>query len=382
MNTAHAPSFVWQLRAWPCWTYDGSAIAESLAQARRHQGKVLGKAQAIGVTGEAMAQVVNDIWVGEVISTAAIEGQKLDFDQVRSSVMRMLGLAGAGPSSRHIDGLVEVMHDAVKNFQVPLDVDRLCRWQSALFPGGTSGIQRIEVGKFRTFTDPMQIVSGRPGREVIHYRAPESERVPEEMARFIEWFNLPNQADGIVRAAIAHLWFETIHPFEDGNGRVGRAIMDMAIAQDVKSEMRLYSMSRQFQENRAAYYDALNEAQKGDLDITSWLVWFATQFSEACIKSEMLIDRALEKARFWSVLSEHAFNERQRKTLHKLLDAGDGGFLGGLTAEKYCKITGVSKATATRDLTELLLKKALVVHGSGKATKYYVNVPGWKHGSE
>jgi Fic family protein len=353
-----------------------------LAQARLHQGKVLGKAQAIGVTGEAMAQVVNDIWVGEVISTAAIEGQKLDFDQVRSSVMRMLGMAGAGPSSRHVDGLVEVMHDAVKNFQVPLDVDRLCRWQSALFPGGTSGIQRIEVGKFRTFTDPMQIVSGRAGREVIHYRAPESERVPEEMARFIEWFNISNPADGIVRAAIAHLWFETIHPFEDGNGRVGRAIMDMAIAQDAKSEMRLYSMSRQFQENRAAYYDALNEAQKGDLDITSWLVWFSTQFSEACKKSEMLIDRALEKARFWSVQAEHAFNERQRKTLHKLLDAGDGGFLGGLTAEKYCKITGVSKATATRDLTELLLKKALLVQGSGKATKYYVNVPGWKHGSE
>lgn len=364
------------------------ALAAPLAQARLQQGRVLGKAEAVGISSADFALVANEIWVREAMATAAIEGQKLDFDQVRSSVMRMLGVAGTGQSSRHVDGLVEVMHDAISNFSVPLDADRLCRWQSALFPGGTSGVSRIEVGKFRTFAEPMQIISGQPGKEIIHYRAPDSERVSAEMARFLDWFNQksqPNQAnqttpvDGIVRAAIAHLWFETNHPFEDGNGRVGRAILDMTIAQEAKSATRLYSMSRQLLENRTAYYDALNAAQTGDMNVTAWIAWFAAQFAEACIKSETLIDQALAKARYWSVYSGSAFNGRQRKVLQKLLDAGDGGFLGGLTAEKYCKITGASKATATRDLTELLQQGALRCAGIGKATKYYVDVPGWLH---
>lgn len=379
MNTSRAPLYVWQCSTWPAWKYDSQALASTLAQARLHQGIVLGKAQAVGMTGEAFALVVNEIWVQEVIATAAIEGQKLDLDQVRLSVMRMLGIADAGASSRHVDGLVEVMQDALQNFSEPLDADRLCRWQSALFPGGTSGIKRIEVGQYRTFDDAMQIVSGRPGHEVVHYRAPDGEHVSSEMARFLAWFNGPSTDDGIVRAAIAHLWFETIHPFEDGNGRIGRAVMDMAVAQDAKSPIRLYSMSRQLQECRTAYYDALNAAQKGDGDVTSWVQWFATQFAAACIKSERLIDQALEKARYWSAHTGDRFNERQRTALKKLLDAGNGGFLGGLTADKYCKITGASKATATRDLADLLQKKALFLQGVGKATKYYVNVPGWTH---
>ncbi len=328
---------------------------------------------------DALAQVVNGIWVREVMATAAIEGQHLDFDQVRSSVMRKIGIAGTVPSPRHVDGLVDVMHDALQNFSVPLDADRLCRWQSALFPGGTSGIVRIEVGQFRTFTDPMQIVSGRPGKEVVHYRAPDSASVPREMSQFLAWFNAPCPADGIVRAAIAHLWFETVHPFEDGNGRIGRAILDMAIAQDAQSPVRLYSISRQLQENRAAYYAALNAAQTGSLDITAWIAWFADQFGAACVKSESLIDEALRKARYWGTHAASTFSERQRKVLQKLLDAGDGGFLGGLTAEKYCKITGASKATATRDLGDLLFKEALISRGIGKATKYFINVPGWQH---
>lgn len=379
MNTPHAPIYVWQCSTWPSWKYDSHALASTLAQARLQQGIVLGKAQALGMTGEAFALAVNEIWVQEVIATAAIEGQKLDFDQVRSSVMRMLGIADTGSSALDVDGLVEVMQDALQNFAVPLDADRLCRWQSALFPGGTSGIKRIQVGQYRTFADAMQIVSGRPGREVVHYRAPDAENVTAEMARFLEWFNGPGTDDGIVRAAIAHLWFETIHPFEDGNGRIGRAVMDMTIAQDANSPIRLYSMSRQLQENRTAYYDALNAAQKGDGDVTSWVEWFATQFAAACIRSERLIDQALEKARYWSAHAGDQFNDRQRKALKRLLDAGDGGFLGGLTADKYCKITGASKATATRDLADLLQKNALFLLGIGKATKYYVNVPGWTH---
>lgn len=353
------------------------ALAIPLAQARQQQGIVIGKAQAVGLKNGNLLQVINDIWVREVVATAAIEGQKLDIDMVRSSVMRKLGLADAGAASRDVDGLVDVMHDASRNHAVPLDVDRLCRWQSALFPGGTSGIRRIEVGKFRTFPEPMQIISGRIGKETVHYRAPDSAQVPREMALLLDWFNRPARIDGIVRAAIAHLWFETIHPFEDGNGRIGRAIIDMAIAQDADQETRLYSMARQMQENRAAYYDELNNAQKGDLDITQWITWFVTQFSAACEQSGRHIDQALEKARFWSAHAATQFNARQRKTLQKLLDAGDGGFLGGLTAEKHGKITGASKASATRDLTDLLQKGALVSRGVGKATKYYVNVPGW-----
>ena len=381
MNTPHAHLYVWQRPTWPAWKYDRLALSRILAQARLRQGLVLGKAQAVGMQGEAFSLVVEDIWVQEVIATAAIEGQKLDFDQVRSSVMRMLGMADTGASSRHVDGLVEVMQDALQNFAVPLDEDRLCRWQSALFPGGTSGIKRIEVGRYRTFADAIQIVSGRPGHEVAHYRAPDSVNIPGEMARFLTWFNKSGAEDGIVRAAIAHLWFETIHPFEDGNGRIGRAVMDMIIARDANSPIRLYSMSRQLQENRSAYYDALNLAQKGDGDgdVTSWVQWFVTQFAAACITSERLIDQALEKARYWSAHAGDRFNERQRKALQKLLDAGDGGFLGGLTADKYCKITAASKATATRDLADLLQKHALFSRGVGKATKYYINVPGWTH---
>jgi Fic family protein len=373
MHTPQPKSYVWQRPSWPDWKFDVQQLANMLTEVRLQQGRVIGKAQAIGVGDAGLAEVINEIWVNEVMATAAIEGQKLDFDQVRSSVMRMLGIAGAGTSSRHVDGLVAVMHDATTNFNVPLDADRLCRWQSALFPGGTSGIARIEVGTFRTFAEPMQIVGGRPGKEIVHFRAPDSALVPAEMSRFLAWFNQPCEGDGIVRAAIAHLWFETIHPFEDGNGRVGRAVMDMAIAQDAKSSMRLYSMSGQLEANRTAYYDALNAAQEGDLIITAWIAWFAKQFSDACKKSEKVVDRALEKARYWAAHAVHPFNERQRKTLQKLLDAGSGGFIGGLNAEKYCKITGASKATATRDLTDLLQKHALFTEGAGKATRYYIN---------
>lgn len=377
MNAPQNPLYIWQHPDWPQWKFDGQALAVPLAQARQQQGIVIGKAQAIGLANVNLTQVINDIWVQEVMATAAIEGEKLDHDLVRSSVMRKLGLADAGASSRHVDGLVEVMHDASQNYMGVLDADRLCRWQSALFPGGTSGIARIEVGKFRTFPEPMQIISGTVGKEKVHYRAPDSAQVPREMALFLDWFNRPGQRDGILRAAVAHLWFETIHPFEDGNGRIGRAIIDMAIAQDAQQETRLYSMSRQMQESRSAYYDVLNQAQKGDLDITSWVLWFVQQFSAACQKSGLHIDKAIEKARFWSTHADKDFNARQRKTLQKLLDAGDNGFLGGLTADKHCKITGASKATATRDLGDLLQKGALISRGVGKATKYYVNVPGW-----
>ena len=388
MKSAQTPHYLWQHPDWTRLYYDMSALIVPLADVRQSLGVLIGKAQAISLIQTNLEDVSNSIWIEEAIATAAIEGQQLDAEQVRSSVMRKLGLADSGTSARHIDGLIEVMFDATQQAHLALTADRLCRWQSALFPGGTSGIQRIEVGKFRTFSEPMQIISGRIGKEIVHYCAPDSNKVAQEMATFLAWFNAPaeqtQQNDSIIRAAIAHLWFETIHPFEDGNGRIGRAIIDLALAQDKQLRAfgmaRLASMSRSLQENRRAYYDALNRAQTGDQDITAWISWFLAQFSNACQKTEQHIGNALQKAQFWSKHRDSDFNLRQRKTLQKLLDAGDNGFLGGMTAEKHSKITGASKATATRDLTELLAKGALISHGVGKATKYYVHVDGWNFG--
>jgi Fic family protein len=389
MNSTHTHLYIWQHAAWPRCHYDMQLLAAPLAEARQQLAVLAGKAQAIGLARSDLQVLRQDILVQDAIATAAIEGQQLDVAQVRSSVMRKLGFNDAGSSARDIDGLIEVMFDATTDVSAALDADRVCRWQSALFPGGTSGIQRIQVGQFRSFTEPMQIISGRAGQEVVHYCAPESTRIATDMAVFLAWFNAPAEqtfhVDGIIRAAIAHLWFETIHPFEDGNGRIGRAIIDRALAQDLPTQQLgvagLISMSGSLQQQRKAYYEALHQAQTGDLDITAWVCWFLELFAAACQHTQQAISQAMMKAQFWSEHlnsnSSSNFNLRQRKTLQKLLDAGDGGFLGGMTAEKHSKITGASKATATRDLTELLQNGALISRGIGKATKYFINVNGW-----
>jgi Fic family protein len=377
--------YIWQLPGWPTLTLDYQRAGPALSEARRMQGVIEGKAQAIGIEGA--GQIVRAVMEDEVIATAAIEGEQLDPVAVRSSVMRRLGLASTGPLDRNVDGLVDVINDATRRFDQPLDDDRLRRWQSALFPGGTSGIRRIAVGRYRDHADPMQIVSGPPDKEVVHYEAPPSHQVAAEMARFLSWFArttpVPGyrpEIDGLARAAIAHLWFESIHPFEDGNGRIGRAIVDMAIAQDQRATVRLHSLSYQLLESRNGYYDALNAAQRGTGDATHWVVWFAQQYALACERSSNVIDRAIEKARFWADHAAIELNERQRKVLQRLLDDGDGGFLGGLNAEKYTKITSTSKPTATRDLGVLVRSGLLWTTGQGKAMRYYVDVPGWTHG--
>ncbi|HSV52164.1 MAG TPA: Fic family protein, partial [Burkholderiaceae bacterium] len=358
MSTKRRP-FIWERPAWPQLTYDLEAVAPDLIDAHRMLGEIEGKAAAIGLGST--REVTIEVFSGEVVATAAIEGVQLSADAVRSSVMRRLGMASVGPKDRHVDGLVEVINDAATAFDQPLDEDRLCRWQSALFPGGTSGIQRIAVGRYRDHRDSMQIVSGLPGKEVVHYEAPPSRQVRAEMKRFLTWFadTSPKAAargrpiDGLARAAIAHLWFESVHPFEDGNGRIGRAIMDMAIAQHQRKPVRLYSLSRQLLASRKEYYDSLNHAQRGDVDVTRWVRWLAQQFSAACRYSSKVIDQAIDKKHFWD---KHAgaVNERQRKVLQRLLDDGDGGFEGGLNAEKYIKMTGASKPTATRDLAAMV----------------------------
>ena len=380
------PSYIWQHPGWPTLVFDAGAVAHDLDVAHLQMGRVLGLLDAIGLTDS--QEITRELWVQEAIATAAIEGEKLDLTAVRSSVAHRLGLVDASTRDRQVDGLVAVMQDATRGNQSVLDSDRLCRWQSALFPGGTSGLRRIAVGRYRDHADPMQIVSGRQGHEVVHYTAPASDRVATEMARFLAWFeatrptsNAAPRLNGLARAALAHLWFESIHPFEDGNGRLGRAIVDLALAQAVGPTARLLGMSRQLLAVRVAYYDALNRAQSGALDVTPWVQWFVQALTQACIQSQALVKQALDKASLRQRATSLAVNERQSKVLNRLLEAGSselgGGFLGGMTAEKYSQITGSSKATATRDLAALLRHGLLKVEGVGKATRYAVNVEGW-----
>lgn len=378
--------WVWQQPGWPGLIIDKDALEADLVKAHALRGFILGKVSAIGFDDAQQIEV--DAMANEAIATAAIEGEKLSLESVRSSVIRRLGLGVNGPADRHVEGLVEVLDDATKKWAEPLDEERLCGWHAALFPTGRSGIHWIEVGQYRTDAAPMRIVSGPVGREKVHFEAPPSRDVPDEMKRFLAWFaetnpaaqNINGHLDGLVRAAIAHVWFESIHPFEDGNGRIGRAIVDMAVAQFTHQPVRYYSLSRQLMAQRSMYYDRLNSAQRGNLDVTHWVQWFVQQFTAACNEADKVIDSALEKRMFWLRESTSGINERQRKVLHRLLDAGDGGFEGGLNADKYMKLTAASKATATRDLSDLVTRALLRTTGEGKALRYYVNIASWTRG--
>lgn len=364
-------SYIWSNPGWPLFTFRKEALTGPLGNARLAQGTVLGLAHAIGLASH--PGIVEEIWIGEAMATAGIEGEKLNLNQVRSSVMHKIGLSAHGASDRAVEGLVDVMDDAARNFSARMTHSRLCKWQAALFPDGRSGFARIEVGKYRTGSEPMRIVSGRAGREKVHYVAPPAKKVRAEMTRLLAWFadsepGGQGKVDGLVRAAVAHLWFESIHPFEDGNGRVGRALCDFALAQDANIPSRLYSLSRQLHESRSQYYDQLNAAQCGDMDVTDWVVWFVTQFEEACRKSAAIVRAAVDKGHFWRAAPD--MNARQKKAVQKLLDAGPGGFEGGMSAEKYCSLTDTSKATATRDLADLAEKGVLEIVGRGRGTRY------------
>ncbi len=396
-----SPRYIWQHPAWPEFTLDAAALAPALDQARLEQGRLLGLLGAIGL--EQANTVQRELWVQEALATAAIEGEQLNIESLRSSVAHRLALADAPGTDRSVEGLVQVMGDALANHNAALDLERLCRWQSALFPGGTSGITRIAVGRVRSHANAMQIVSGALGREVVHYEAPSSKQVASEIERFLAWFEstcpagAASAVNGIARAALVHLWFESIHPFEDGNGRLGRALADMALAQDMHAQdpqanpalVRVYGLAHQMLKTRAAYYDALNHAQRlrgidpeaSSIDVTPWVQWFVQAFTLACTSSQAVVRDATDKAHFRLRAAQCQTNERQRKVLERLLEAGHvgsgGGFLGGMTTDKYAKMTGTSKATATRDLADLLAQGLLRVQGVGKATRYAVNVPGW-----
>lgn len=284
--------------------------------------------------------------------------------------------------------MVAVLADATKAFDAPLDEDRLCRWQAALFSDGASGLRKIAIGRYRDHDDPMQVVSGPQGHEVVHFEAPPSKAVPKEMRRFLTWFaetapaastsgHSAKPMDGFARAAIAHAWFESIHPFEDGNGRIGRAIVDMAIAQHFKQPVRIYSLSRQLRAAQKDYYDELNQVQRSTAaDVTSWVKWFTRQCSAACQHSSQILDAAISKRQFWELHQCSGLQDRQCKVLQRLLANGNGGYLEGLNVEKYIQITKVSKATATRDLAQMVAHGQLRRRGIGKAVRYFINMPG------
>lgn len=363
--------YIWQNNNWPHFSRDTGRLINALSRCNFKRGQLLGRVASLGMehSQEAQAQVL----AAEVLETSAIEGRKLDPDSVRSSVARRLGLPDAGlpRPDRYTEGLVDVLLDATINYELPLTMERLHGWQAALFPTGYSGISRIAVGKFRG-DSPMRVISGPIGRETVHYEAPPARVVPKYLEQFLQWWREEKEnLDGILRAAIAGFWFVSIHPYEDGNGRLARAITDMALARDEKLAVRYYSFSAQIMDEREAYYTVLEKCQKGNLDITEWLIWFLGCFERAIVGSDELIGKILLKANFWKINSQTEINQRQRKVINRLLDVGPGGFAGGLTTRKYAGMTKTSRATSYREITDLLGKKILIQNpGKGRSVSY------------
>lgn len=374
-------AWIWNSSDWPSLKYRAEPLAEPLKVARIEYGRLLGKAEAIAPKD--LASLQQNIWAGEAVATAAIEGEVLNLAAVRSSVARRLGINTdfTAHIPRNVEGLLDVMESAAADWDSDLTEDRLCRWQAALFPAGGTALRSVTVGRYRAHEAPMQIVSGPIGSEKVHYVAPPSNSVGQEMQAFLAWFNRNRTSvlDGIVRAGLAHVWFESIHPFEDGNGRVGRAIIDLALAQDARQATRLHGVAIELRRRQAEYYEMLNQAQRGTGDVTDWLVWFVRVFHESCRASGVLIDESLVRARFWRDHQHIALNERQRKVLNKVLEAGPGAFEGGLTLRKYANMTGISRVTAWRDLEDLLQKKLIVTgDAKGRSTHYNINIRGWE----
>ncbi|HEX9022447.1 MAG TPA: Fic family protein [Geobacteraceae bacterium] len=344
--------YLWQHNNWTEFHWDANALLAPLGECRLRQGMLLEKMRGLGF--ELETEAVADVLVEEAVQTSAIEGERLDEKAVRSSVARRLGLPSAGlPVSRDADGLVSVLLDATQKYDELLTAERLKGWQAALFPTGYSGMHRIVTGGWRG-EEPMRVVSGPVGRETVHFEAPPVERVEAEMRDFLLWWvESRGKSEGILRAALAHLRFLTIHPFEDGNGRIARALTDMALAQDEREPRRFYSLSSQIMAEREAYYNILERTQKGDGDVTAWLVWFLGCMDRALKNSERLLGNVLAKGAFWRQHAGSPLSERQRKVINRLLDAGPGGFEGGLTTRKYASLADVSRATAFREIAQL-----------------------------
>lgn len=362
--------YIWQKPNWTGFVWNNDELLPLISEARLMQGRLLGRISSVGMHLEHQAQA--DILLEEALKTSAIEGEKLDAEAVRSSIARRLGLPFAGlPVDRKADGLVDILLDATVNYRLPMTKKRLFGWHAALFPTGYSGLHKITVGHWRG-PSPMRVVSGRAGRETIHFEAPPADRIEREIQQFLDWWKASlHKTEGIIRAALAHFRFVTIHPFEDGNGRIARALTDMALAQDDGQTMRYYSLSSQIMKERKAYYDILETSQKGGRDLTNWLRWFIECYCRAIIQSANLMAVVLDKASFWQRNAGVALNNRQKKVINRLLDAGRGGFAGGLTNRKYASLAGVSRATALREIQALLHMGLLKQRpGMGRSMSY------------
>lgn len=361
-------TFIHQQDHWPEFTWNSDDFVSLLSEARNQQGRLIGKMETLGF--DLRNEAFLDTLTLDVIKSSEIEGEFLNPDQVRSSIARKLGIeiAGSIASDRNVEGVVEMKLDATQNCFEPLTADRLFDWHAALFPTGRSGMHKITVADWRKdTTGPMQVISGAMGKEKIHFQAPDSELLEKEMDQFLAWFNRNKTIDLVIKAAVAHLWFVTIHPFDDGNGRITRALTDMLLAQSDKSNQRFYSMSAQIRMERKQYYELLEKTQKGNLDITNWIIWFLSCLINALKSTDMVLTKVLFKAGFWQKHTNTALNDRQKKLLNKLMD----GFDGKLTSSKWAKIAKCSKDSAIRDINDLIEKGILQKEAAGgRSTNY------------
>lgn len=360
--------YIYNVQGWPDFRWDEGLLAPRLAALRHRQGRLIGRMEALGF--DLRAEAVLTTLTEDVLKSSEIEGEILDQEQVRSSIARRLGMdiGALSAADRHVEGVVEMMLDATQKYAEPLTAERLFQWHAALFPTGRSGMHKIVVGAWRNESSgPMQVVSGPLGRERVHYEAPRAARIETEMSAFLTWFAGEAQLDPVLKAAIAHVWFVTIHPFEDGNGRIARAIADMTLARSEQSPQRFYSMSAQIRRDRNAYYDMLEATQKGNLDITAWLEWFLRCLDQAIGSAQDMLSGILHKARFWEAIRNQPLNARQRTVINRMLD----GFEGKLTSSKWAKLTKSSPDTALRDITDLVERGVLVRDSAGgRSTSY------------
>ena len=362
------PRYLWQLPDWPHLSFDVAALAAPLAQVHRAQGMLAGRMAELGLPQRDQATL--QVLTQEVITTSAIEGERLDLDAVRSSVARKLGLdiGALAPSDRHVDGVVDVVLDATRNFDQPLTAERLFGWHAALFPTGYSGRTRITVAAWRTdASGPMQVVSGPVGREKVHFEAPPAATLPAQTQAFFDWFEAAPVGDAIIKAGLAHLWLVTLHPFDDGNGRISRAVGDMALARAEGTHQRFYSFSAQIQRERKDYYDQLEATQKGPLDVTPWLHWFLGCLLRAVQGADATLAGVLDKAQFWQRWAGTPMNARQTLVLNRVLD----GMEGKLTNAKWAAMGKCSADTALRDINDLVERGVLRrLEGGGRSIAY------------
>lgn len=357
--------YIHQQKNWPKFTWDHPQINPKVSTIRHRQGKILGLMSAAGF--DLKEKAILQTLTMDVTKSSEIEGELLNIEMVRSSIAKRLGIeiAGLPVADRHVDGVVEMMLDATQKYNDPLTEERLYNWHSAIFPTGRSSLSKIIVGKWRL--GPIHVLSGAMGKEKVHFEAPDAERVAAEMQAFIGWFEEKDDLDPVLKAAIAHFWFVTIHPFDDGNGRITRAVTDMQLARADKTEQRFYSMSAQIQAERNAYYDILERTQKGTLDITLWLLWFMDCLDRAMNSTDQILEKIKLRILFWEKQKSTDFNQRQYKMTNILLD----DFFGKLTVSKWSKMTKCSTDTALRDIQDLIRKNILVKEAAGGRSTHY-----------